>query len=45
MKDDGFASGVDIFEIFNDNLEAFQRIKRVIDSVVDGRYCEFGSES
>ena len=35
MKDDEFAGGADIFEIFNDNLEAFQRIKRVIDSIND----------
>jgi type I restriction enzyme R subunit len=33
MKDDEFASGVDVFGIFDDNLEAFQKIKRVIDSI------------
>ena len=33
MKDDEFASGVDILEIFNDDLETFQRIKLVIDSI------------
>ncbi len=33
MKDDEFAGGADIFEIFDDNLEAFQRIKVVIDTI------------
>jgi Type I site-specific restriction-modification system, R (restriction) subunit and related helicases len=33
MKDDEFAGGEDILEIFNDNIEAFQQIKRVIDSI------------
>jgi len=33
MKDDEFAGGADIFEIFDDNLEAFQRIKWVIDTI------------
>lgn len=33
MKDDEFAGGADIFETFDDNLEAFQKIKRVIDTI------------
>jgi len=33
MKDDEFAGGADIFETFDDNLEAFQRIKRTIDAI------------
>ncbi|NCC14918.1 MAG: DUF4145 domain-containing protein [Clostridia bacterium] len=33
MKDDEFAGGADIFEIFDDNLDAFQRIRSVIDTV------------
>jgi len=35
MKDDEFAGGADIIEIFSDNLEVFQRIKIVIDSIND----------
>jgi len=33
MKDDEFAGGADIFEIFNDNLDAFQRIRSTIESI------------
>jgi hypothetical protein len=33
MKDDEFAGGADIFEIFDDNLDAFQRIKGVIETI------------
>ena len=33
MKDDEFVGGADILEIFDDNLEAFQKIKRVIESI------------
>jgi len=32
-KDDEFVGGVDILEIFNDNLAAFQRIKAIIDTI------------
>jgi len=33
MKDEEFAGGADIFEIFDDNLDAFRRIKIIIDSI------------
>lgn len=33
MKDDEFAGGADIFEIFDDNLDAFQRIRGVIETI------------
>ena len=33
MKDDEFAGGADIFETFDDNLEAFQRIRGVIETI------------
>jgi type I restriction enzyme R subunit len=33
MKDDEFAGGADIFVIFDDNLDAFRRIKRAIDMI------------
>ena len=33
MKDDEFAGGADILEIFAYNLEALQRIKQVVDSI------------
>ncbi len=33
MKDDEFAGGADIFEIFSDNLEAFRRIRSTIESI------------
>lgn len=35
MKDDEFAGGADIFEIFNEDLDAFRRIGRVISNVND----------
>jgi type I restriction enzyme R subunit len=33
LKDDEFAGGSNILEIFSDNLEVFQRIKTVIDTI------------
>ncbi len=33
MKEDEFAGGVDIFEIFDDNLDAFHRIRGVIETI------------
>ncbi|HHT50985.1 MAG TPA: hypothetical protein GXZ78_05905 [Eubacteriaceae bacterium] len=33
MKDDEFAGGADIFEIFGDNLDAFQRIRGVLGTI------------
>ncbi|NLN49644.1 MAG: hypothetical protein GX154_11295 [Clostridiales bacterium] len=33
MKEDEFAGGADIFEIFDDNLDAFHRIRSVIETI------------
>lgn len=33
MKDDEFAGGADIFEIFSENLEAFRRIRSTIETI------------